>query len=113
MQANFHHGLPEHTARHESTGALEQLSTGGYSYRMMITRRTLLSTVGGAAQASVVAPRLAAAGQAETLPAGQAKTPPAAPAQTPPAGPDTLPALPYPVAALEPHIDAQTMTIHH
>jgi len=45
--------------------------------------------------------------------AGQAQTPAAAPAQTPPAGPYTLPALPYPVAALEPHIDAQTMTIHH
>ncbi len=30
-----------------------------------------------------------------------------------PASPYTLPALPYPVAALEPHIDAQTMTIHH
>ena len=71
----------------------------------MITRRTLLSTVGGAALASVVAPRLHAAGQAQT--------PPAASAQTPPAGPYTLPALPYPVAALEPHIDAQTMTIHH
>ena len=27
--------------------------------------------------------------------------------------PFTLPALPYDVAALEPHIDAQTMTIHH
>lgn len=25
----------------------------------------------------------------------------------------TLPPLPYPVGALEPHIDAQTMTIHH
>ena len=72
---------------------------------MLITRRTLLSSVGGAALASVVAPRLAAAGQAQTSPA--------APAQTPPAGPYTLPALPYPVAALEPHIDAQTMTIHH
>jgi Fe-Mn family superoxide dismutase len=30
-----------------------------------------------------------------------------------PAGPYALPNLPYPVAALEPHIDAQTMTIHH
>ena len=30
-----------------------------------------------------------------------------------PATPYTLPPLPYPVAALEPHIDAQTMTIHH
>jgi superoxide dismutase, Fe-Mn family len=27
--------------------------------------------------------------------------------------PFTLPALPYPLAALEPHIDAQTMEIHH
>jgi Fe-Mn family superoxide dismutase len=64
---------------------------------MLITRRTLLSTVGGAALASVVAPRLTASVQA----------------QTPPTGPYTLAALPYPVAALEPHIDAQTMTIHH
>lgn len=29
------------------------------------------------------------------------------------AAPFTLPALPYDVGALEPHIDAQTMTIHH
>jgi len=28
-------------------------------------------------------------------------------------GPYTLPALPYPASALEPHIDAQTMEIHH
>src|ERR1035438_10021342 len=28
-------------------------------------------------------------------------------------GPFTLPALPYPFDALEPHIDAQTMQIHH
>ncbi len=28
-------------------------------------------------------------------------------------GPHTLPPLPYDYAALEPHIDAQTMTIHH
>jgi len=35
-------------------------------------------------------------------------------AQTPaPTGPFTLPQLPYPAEALEPHIDAQTMTIHH
>jgi len=33
-------------------------------------------------------------------------------AQTPP-GPFTLPALAYPFAALEPHIDAETMQIHH
>ncbi|MEO6223409.1 MAG: superoxide dismutase, partial [Vicinamibacterales bacterium] len=67
---------------------------------MIITRRTLLSTVGGAALASVVGPRRVEGAQASPAPA-------------PPAGPYTLPALPYPVAALEPHIDAQTMTIHH
>jgi len=31
----------------------------------------------------------------------------------PPSGPFTLPALPYAFNALEPHIDAQTMQIHH
>ncbi len=36
----------------------------------------------------------------------------AQPAATP-AGPFTLPPLPYAADALEPHIDAQTMTIHH
>jgi len=62
----------------------------------MLTRRELLSTVGGAAFAAVATSRTAAA------------------AQTPAAsGPFTLAALPYPAAALEPHIDAQTMTIHH
>jgi len=30
-----------------------------------------------------------------------------------PSGPFTLPPLPYPTDALEPHIDAQTMQIHH
>ena len=30
-----------------------------------------------------------------------------------PNGPFTLPPLPYPFDALEPHIDAQTMQIHH
>ncbi|MHB8839760.1 MAG: superoxide dismutase [Gemmatimonadaceae bacterium] len=32
---------------------------------------------------------------------------------TPAKGPFSLPALPYAVAALEPHIDSQTMQIHH
>ena len=31
----------------------------------------------------------------------------------PPSGPFTLAPLPYAPSALEPHIDAQTMTIHH
>ncbi len=35
------------------------------------------------------------------------------PSQSPPQGPFTLPPLPYAADALEPHIDAETMTIHH
>ncbi len=34
-------------------------------------------------------------------------------AAEPPKGPFTLPPLPYPYEALEPHIDAKTMQIHH
>src|SRR5262245_36986944 len=38
----------------------------------------------------------------------------AAPAPAaPPTGPSTLPPLPYPTNAFEPHIDAKTMEIHH
>jgi Fe-Mn family superoxide dismutase len=62
----------------------------------MLTRRDLLFTAGGAALAAVAVPR----------------STPAWPAQAA-SGPFTLTALPYPAAALEPHIDAQTMTIHH
>jgi Fe-Mn family superoxide dismutase len=36
-----------------------------------------------------------------------------APAAAAPSGPFTLPALPYAFDALEPHIDARTMEIHH
>jgi Fe-Mn family superoxide dismutase len=36
-----------------------------------------------------------------------------APAEGAPAGPFTLPPLPYATDALEPHIDARTMEIHH
>src|SRR5689334_24957524 len=46
---------------------------------------------------------------AATLPGAIAQTPPAA---TPPAL-FSLPALPYAFDALEPHIDARTMEIHH
>ena len=63
---------------------------------MSMTRRELLSTVGAAAVAAVASPSLTAFDQAPA-----------------PAGPYTLAPLPYPAAALEPHIDAQTMTIHH
>ena len=62
----------------------------------MLTRRELLTTVGGAALAAVATPRMVAAAQAQAA-----------------SGPFTLAALPYPAAAFEPHIDAQTMTIHH
>jgi len=37
----------------------------------------------------------------------------AAPAAAPPTGPFKLPPPPYPTDALEPHIDARTMEIHH
>ncbi len=63
---------------------------------MTLTRRELLSTVGGAALAAVAVPRSGTVVHAQAA-----------------SGPYTLPALPYPAAALEPHIDAQTMTIHH
>ncbi len=63
---------------------------------MTLTRRELLSTVGGAALAAVAVPRFGTVVHAQAA-----------------SGPYTLPALPYPAAALEPHIDAQTMTIHH
>ena len=61
---------------------------------MTLTRRQALSTLGlGALAAARTSPSYAQA--------------PAA------SGPYTLPALAYPPAALEPHIDAMTMTIHH
>lgn len=60
----------------------------------MITRRNALKSTLIAATAASVAP--------STL-----VTPPVAAASI------TLPALPYPADALEPHIDAQTMQIHH
>jgi superoxide dismutase, Fe-Mn family len=41
------------------------------------------------------------------------KQPPATTATAVPTGPFTLPTLAYPFAALEPHIDAMTMQIHH
>ncbi len=67
----------------------------------MITRRQALKTTALAGTALAAAPTLFA----------QSNPPaPTAPAAS---GPFTLPPLPYAVDALEPHIDAQTMTIHH
>lgn len=63
---------------------------------MKVDRRQLLGSFAVTAAGAWLAPRLAAA-------------------QAPPAGgaPFTLPPLPWPVDALEPHLDAETMTIHH
>jgi Fe-Mn family superoxide dismutase len=47
------------------------------------------------------------------LPGTNAQTTSAAPAPAAPSGPFTLPPLPYAYDALEPHIDARTMEIHH
>lgn len=60
-----------------------------------ITRREMLCSAGAGAAALVLAPwnRLSA--------------------QAAPSGPFTLPKLPYAFDALEPHIDARTMEIHH
>ena len=66
-----------------------------------LSRRHLFSAAAGAAAFAAV-PRIAFA-QAPAAPA-------AAPAA---AGPFTLPPLSYPFNALEPHIDAKTMEIHH
>jgi Fe-Mn family superoxide dismutase len=60
-----------------------------------MSRRDLMRAATGIA-AAVAAPRIAFAQAA-----------------APAAGPFTLPPLAYPTAALEPHIDAKTMEIHH
>ena len=66
----------------------------------MPTRRDVLKASMIAAAASAV--------ESFALPLGASAQPAATPT-----GPFTLPALPYAADALEPHIDAQTMTIHH
>jgi Fe-Mn family superoxide dismutase len=63
----------------------------------MMTRRQALKSTAVASLA------------AATLPGAIAQTTPAAPASAP----FTLPPLPYALDALEPHIDARTMEIHH
>src|SRR5437660_9468766 len=66
----------------------------------MMTRRHALRTIAltSAAFASILRPAAMQAAQ------GTASAP---------TGPFTLPPLPYPFDALEPHIDARTMEIHH
>ncbi|MCR6733800.1 MAG: superoxide dismutase [Afipia sp.] len=65
-----------------------------------LSRRTLMTAAAGMA-ASAAAPRVVFA-QAAPAPAPAAAT-----------GPFVLPPLTYPTNALEPHIDARTMEIHH
>jgi Fe-Mn family superoxide dismutase len=68
---------------------------------MLTTRRQVLKTLTAAAIGSTALGKLPS----------YAQTPaPAAPAPT---GPYTLPPLPYAYDALEPHIDAETMHLHH
>jgi Fe-Mn family superoxide dismutase len=62
----------------------------------MMTRRKALQTTALAAAATAIVPQAIA----QTAPAT-------------PGGPFTLPPLPYAFDALEPHIDARTMEIHH
>lgn len=65
----------------------------------MMTRRQALKTTA-----------LASAALAAALPGATAQP---APAAATPSGPFTLPPLPYAFDALEPHIDALTMQVHH
>ena len=66
----------------------------------MMSRREAIKTTALATAAAAVG---------NVKPASAQPAPPAAP----PAGPYTLPPLPYAYDALEPHIEAQTVTIHH
>ena len=71
---------------------------------MLTTRRQAIKTLTAAAIASTTLGRFSAL----------AETPATAPAATKaPTGPFTLPPLPYAYDALEPHIDAETMHLHH
>lgn len=75
---------------------------------MSMTRREALKTLALGAGAALL-PRVAFADGPTTPPAA-----PVASSATPaPTGPFTLPPLGYAFDALEPHLDAQTMQIHH
>jgi Fe-Mn family superoxide dismutase len=73
----------------------------------MMTRREALRAMALSAAATTL-PALAGpgAGAAAAAPDSAAKA-------TVPTGPFKLPPLPYPPDALEPHVDAETMTLHH
>jgi len=71
---------------------------------MLTTRRQALKTLTAAALASTALNRFSALAQAPAAPTTAAPVP---------TGPFTLPPLPYAYDALEPHIDAETMHLHH
>jgi len=70
---------------------------------MLTTRRQALKTLTAVAIASTALAQFSARAQAPSL----------APVPKPPTGPFTLPPLPYAYDALEPHIDTETMHLHH
>jgi Fe-Mn family superoxide dismutase len=72
---------------------------------MLTTRRQALKTMTAAAIASTTLGRISSF--------AQVPTPVPSFAPKPPKGPFTLPPLPYAYDALEPHIDAETMHLHH
>ncbi|MFC7334645.1 superoxide dismutase [Rhodocista pekingensis] len=77
----------------------------------MPTRRRLLAAATAAAAAATFA-RLPAIAQGSPPPgSGPSGSGPSG--SRPPGSPFTLPELPYDVTALEPHIDARTMGLHH
>lgn len=74
---------------------------------MLTTRRQALKTLTATAFAATTLGRFTALAQTPSAPAT------ATPVKPSPTGPFTLPPLPYPYEALEPHIDAETMHLHH
>jgi len=82
----------------------------------MMTRRESLKTLvlGAGALAALTLPGSSALAQTPTgTPTTPPATPPGAPPAAAPTGPFTLPPLGYGFDALEPHIDAPTMELHH
>jgi superoxide dismutase, Fe-Mn family len=73
-----------------------------------LTRREVLSTLPVAAACAIAA----GAQPGDTIRIGPKVTPPA-PAFDPAKGEYILPPLPYPANALEPHLDAKTLQVHH
>jgi Fe-Mn family superoxide dismutase len=84
----------------QSWAAVAKLRVGFNKGMIMMTRREALQTT------ALITAGVVIAGPATSTARAQA-------AAAAPTGPHKLPALPYPFDALEPHIDAQTMQIHH